>query len=218
MDIASRTVTEAVAGRLGTASVAAVDPSESLLKACMERVPGADIRQAAAEKLPWPDKTFDVVVSQLVMNFLPDAEAGLAEMRRVTRPEGVVASCTWDNAGGMHMLRTFWDAALEFDAAAPDEGRVMRLCSEDELAALWERHGLSEVETCAIDVAAGYDDFEDYWIPFTLGVGPGGAYFASLNTDRQQQLQTSCFRRLGAPDEPFTLTARAFAVRGRRTA
>lgn len=211
-------LTEALAGRLGAASVAAVDPSESLLKACTDRVPGADIRQATADKLPWSDETFDVVVSQLVMNFLPDADAGLAEMCRVTRPEGVVACCTWDNAGGMHMLRTFWDAALEFDEAAPDEGRVMRFCSEDELAALWTRKGLVEVDTGAIEVTAGYADFEDYWIPFTLGVGPGGAYCASLDRQGQQQLRASCFRRLGAPDGPFTLAARAFAVRGRRRA
>jgi hypothetical protein len=116
----------------------------------------------------------------------------------------------------MQMLRTFWDAALELDPAAPDEGRVMAFCSEDELAALWARNGLAEVETGAIDVTVDYADFEDYWIPFTLGGGPGGAYCASLDPQRQRQLRTSCFRRLGAPAGPFTLAARAFAVRGRR--
>ena len=211
-------LTEALAGRLGAASVAAADPSESLLAACVDRVPGADVRQAAAEGLPWPDGTFDVVVSQLVMNFLPDADAGLKEMCRVAVPGGAVSCCTWDYASGMQMLRTFWDAALEFDVAAPDEGRVMAYCSEDELADLWARNGLAEVETGAIDVMTGYADFEDYWIPFTLGAGPGGAYFASLDPERQQQLRTSCFRRLGAPEGPFTLAARAFAVRGRRAA
>jgi len=211
-------LTQELAGRLGAARVAAADPSESLLAACADRVSGADVRQAAAEGLPWPDATFDVVVSQLVMNFLPDADAGLAEMCRVARPGGAVSCCTWDYASGMQMLRTFWDAALELDAAAPDEGRVMPYCSEDELAALWARHGLTEVETGAIDVTADYADFEDYWIPFTLGGGPGGAYCASLDPQRQQQLRTGCFRRLGAPDGPFSLPARAFAVRGRRAA
>ena len=119
--------------------------------------------------------------------------------------------------GRMQMLRTFWDAALELDAAAPDEGQVMRYCNEAELAALWVRNGLAEIETIAIDVTAAYADFDDYWIPFTWGGGPGGAYCASLDPQRQQQLRASCFRRLGAPDGPFTLAARAFAVRGRQT-
>ena len=207
---------EALAGRLGAASVAAADPSESLLAACADRVSGADVRQAAADGLPWPDATFDVVVAQLVMNFLPDADAGLEEMCRVARHGGAVACCTWDYASRMQMLRTFWDAALELDPAAPDEGRVMAFCSEDELAALWARNGLAEVETGAIDVTVDYADFEDYWIPFTLGGGPGGAYCASLDPQRQRQLRTSCFCRLGAPAGPFTLAARAFAVRGRR--
>jgi SAM-dependent methyltransferase len=209
-------LTEALADRLGAASVAAADPSEPLLAACAHRVPGADVRQAAAEGLPWPDATFDVVASQLVINFLPDADAGLAQMCRVTRPGGAVTGCTWDYAGGMQMLRTFWDAALERDPAAPDEGRVMSYCTEDDLASLWARSGLVEVETGAIDVTAGYADFEDYWIPFTLGGGPGGAYCASLDPRRQEQLRASCFRRLGAPDGPFNLAARAFAVRGHR--
>jgi SAM-dependent methyltransferase len=211
-------LTEFLATRLGAANVAAADPSEPLLAACSERVSGADVRQASAEELPWPDATFDVVVSQLVMNFLPDADAALREMCRVAKPGGAVGCCTWDYAGGMQMLRKFWDAALEFDADAPDEGRVMRYCSEDELAALWTRNGLTDVETGELDVTADYADFDDYWIPFTLGSGPGGAYCAALDQERQQQLRSSCFRRLGNPDGPFTLGARAFAVRGRRAA
>ena len=198
---------------------AAADPGRNpLLAACADRVPGADVRQAAAAGLPWPDETFDAVVSQLVMNFLPDADAGLLEMCRVARRGGAVACCTWDYAGGMQMLRTVWDAALELDATAQDEGRVMAYCSEDELAALWTRSGLAAVETSAIDVTADYTDFEDYWMPFTLGVGPGGAYCASLDPDQRQLLRTSCLRRLGTPEGPFTLEARAVAVRGRRAA
>ncbi|MEO6471761.1 MAG: hypothetical protein ABIR57_07700 [Aeromicrobium sp.] len=118
----------------------------------------------------------------------------------------------------MLMLRTFWDAALELDSTAPDEGRVMALCSEDELAALWTRNHLAEVETGSIDVSVGYTDFDDYWIPFTLGVGPGGAYCTSLDPERQGELRERCFRRLGSPNGPFTLPARAFAVRGRKAA
>jgi hypothetical protein len=86
----------------------------------------------------------------------------------------MTASCTRDYAGGMQMLRTFWTAAIELDPSAPDEGRVMPYCTEDELAALWARNGLVEVETGAIDVTSGCADFEDYWIPFTLGADQAG--------------------------------------------
>jgi SAM-dependent methyltransferase len=141
-------LTEALAGCVGAANVAGADPSQSLLAACADRVPGADVRQAFAQGLPWPSERFDVVISQLVMNFLPDADAGLLELCRVVRPGGAVSCCTWDYSDGMQMLRTFWDAALEFDQTAPDEGRVMRYCTEDELAALWLRNALAVNGPC----------------------------------------------------------------------
>jgi SAM-dependent methyltransferase len=210
-------LTEALTDVLDPAKIAAADPSDQLLAACAERVPAADVRQATADDLPWPDARFDVVLSQLVMNFLPDPDAGLGEMSRVAVPGGVVASCTWDYAGGMQMLRTFWDAALNLDPSAPDEGREMALCSQEELADLWSRHGLVDVETGSIDVTVDYEDFDDFWEPFTLGVGPGGAYCASLDSERQQDLRLECFRWLDYPEGPFSLTARAFAVRGYTT-
>ena len=105
----------------------------------------------------------------------------------------------------MQMLRTFWDAALELDEAAPDEGRVMRYCTEDELAALWGRNGLAEVETTAIDVRAAYANFDDYWVPFTLGVDQAGHTAHRWTPSGNSSCRTSCFRRLAAPDGPFTL-------------
>ena len=200
---------------LGATNVAAADPSESLLATCADRVPGADVRRAPAEALPWPDESFDAVLSQLVLNFVPDADAAVAEMCRVAARGGILASCTWDYAGGMRMLRTFWDAAAELDPRAPDE-QGMRYRSADELAALWERHGLGGVETAPLDVQVGYESFDGYWEPFTLGVGPAGAYCASLEPKQREALREGCFRRLGSPAGPFPLTARAFAVRGTR--
>ena len=205
----------ALADRLGATAVAAADPSEPLLAACAERVPGADVRQAPAEELPWPDATFDAVLSQLVLNFVSDADAAVAEMRRVVAPGGIVASCTWDYAGGMRMLRTFWDAARELDPTAPDELN-MRYCSEDELADLWERAGLDDIGTAQLEVAVEYGGFDDFWEPFTLAVGPAGAYCASLAPERREALREGCFGRLGSSAGPFSLNARAFAVRGTR--
>jgi SAM-dependent methyltransferase len=211
----SGSLTSALADRLGAANVAAADPSEPLLAACAARVPGADVRRAPAEELPWPDASFDAVLSQLVLNFVADADAAVAQMRRVTVPGGIVASCTWDYGVGMRMLRTFWDAAGELDPRAPDESS-MRYRSEEELASLWERGGLDDVATGPLEVEVAYGSFDDYWEPFTLGVGPAGAFCASLDPQQREALREGCFSRLGSPAGPFSLTARAFAVRGTR--
>jgi ubiquinone/menaquinone biosynthesis C-methylase UbiE len=208
-------LTAALADRLGARNVAAADPSEPLLATCADRVPGADVRRAPAEALPWPDDSFDAVLSQLVLNFVSDADAAVAEMGRIVARGGILASCTWDYAGGMQMLRTFWDAAAELDPRAPDE-QNMRYRSADELAALWERHELDDVGTAPLDVQVGYDSFDDFWEPFMLGVGPAGAYCASLEPEQREPLRDGCFRRLGSPTGPFSLTARAFVVRGSR--
>ncbi len=203
-----------LAARLGAAAVAAADPSESFVAACAERTPGADVRLARAEQLPWEDATFDAALSQLVVNFMQDADAGVREMARVVRPGGVVASCTWEYRAGMEMLRTFWDAALALDPAAPDEGRVMRFQDGDELARVWRDARLGDVETAPLDVAVDYRDFDDYWLPFETGTGPGGTYCLSLSERDRATLREECRRRLGGPTGSFTLAARAWAVRG----
>jgi ubiquinone/menaquinone biosynthesis C-methylase UbiE len=211
----SGVLTSTLADRLGAESVAAADPSESLLAACADRVPDADVRRAPAEELPWPDASFDAVLAQLVLNFVADADAAVSEMGRVAAPGGILASCTWDYAGGMRMLHTFWDAATELDPQAPAESN-MRYRTEEELASLWERGGLSDVETGALEVEVAYDSFDEYWEPFTLGVGPAGAYYASLDQAAREALRQGCFSRLGSPGGRFSLGARAFAVRGTR--
>jgi hypothetical protein len=114
----------------------------------------------------------------------------------------------------MTMLRAFWDGALDIDPAAPDEGRTMRYCSEAELGELWRRAGLRDVETGALVVEASYDGFDDYWSPFPSGLAPSGAYCASLDDERQEELRHAVFRRLGSPQGPFTLAARAWYARG----
>lgn len=207
-------LTQALAEVVGAERVAAVDPSERFVQAAQERVPGADIRLGAAEELPFPDGTFDAALSQLVVNFMRDAEAGVGEMRRVAGPGATVASCVWDYAGDMTMLRAFWDAALELDPDAPDEGRVMRYCRPDELRALWERVRLREVATGELIVRASYGSFHDFWAPFPSGLGPSGGYCASLPPERRAALREACLRRLGSPEGPFELSARAWFVCG----
>src|SRR3990172_7442031 len=104
-------LTAALVSALGPGSVAAVDPSEPFVEACRRRNPGVEVRAGAAESLPFPDPSFDAVLAQLVVQFMSDAPSGVREMRRVARPGGVLAACTWDYGDGMTMLRTFWSAA-----------------------------------------------------------------------------------------------------------
>ncbi len=207
-------LTEVLAAR--TSSVAAADPSEQFVAACAERVPTADVRVAPAAQLPWPDDSFDLVASQLVLNFLPDADAGMREMSRVARTGATIAACTWDYRGRMQMLRTFWDAALTLNPAAPGEQTTMSFCDQDELVEAWQAHGLRDITSADLEVTTTYQRFEDYWLPFTLGVGPGGAYATSLSADDLELLRDACFRQLGSPAGSFDLTAVAVAVRGRQ--
>jgi SAM-dependent methyltransferase len=207
-------LTGALAALVGADHVAAVDPSEAFVEACRARVPGADVRVGSAEELHHFDRGFDVVMSQLVVNFMHDAEAGVSAMRDAAGPDGTVTSSVWDYAGEMTLLRAFWDAALELDPDAPDEGRTMRYCAPDELEALWRGAGLGDVTSSALNVEADYADFDDLWAPFPTGLGPSGAYCASLDPERQRALHDAYHRRLGSPDGAFTLSARAWFVRG----
>jgi SAM-dependent methyltransferase len=209
-------LTAPLAERLGATNVSAVDPSEPFVEAARARLPGVEVVVAAAEALPFADHAFDVTLSQLVLNFMRDAEAGVREMARVTRPGGLVASCVWDYSGGMTLLRAFWDAAREVDpeAAAADEGAIMRWCGDGELAELWGDAGLEDVRFGQVVAQAGYTDFEDLWSPLLTGVAPSGAFVKSLDDERRAALHDAFRRRLGVGDAPFELTARAWAVAG----
>jgi SAM-dependent methyltransferase len=195
-------LTTELAMRLDAERVAAADPSAGFARACADRVPGADVQAAPGENLPCSDGTFDVVLSQLVVSFLHDADAAVREIRRLVSTGGFVAACTWDLAAEMKMLRTFWDAALALDSAAPDEARVMLYTDPGSLRGLWLRAGLRDVETAPLVVEAQYADFDDYWQPFLTGTGPGGAYCVSLDASHQAALRKECFSRLGAPQAP----------------
>lgn len=209
-------LTAALADRLGTDHVRAADPSEPFVEACRARVPGVDVVVASAEALPFADGEFNAAFSQLVVNFMVDAKAGVREMARVTRSGGVVASCVWDYRGEMTLLRTFWDAARDVDpaAGAADEGAVMRWCTEDELAGLWRGAGLRDVRSAPLVVSASYTGFEDLWSPLLAGIGPAGAFCVSLDEKARAALHDVYRRRLGVGDGPFELTARAWAVAG----
>jgi SAM-dependent methyltransferase len=207
----------ALAAVVGAENVSAVDPSEPFAETCRERLPGADVRVAAAEELPFADDSFDGAFAQLVVNFMTDAERGVGEMKRVVKPGGTVAACTWDYADKMTLLRAYWDAAHE---VAPDEAVnadevTMRYSNVDELTDLWRIAGLDDVDGGELWVSADYEDFDDLWAPFPSGIGPAGAFCAALEPDRQEALRVAYARRLGDPSGPFNLRARAWYAVGR---
>jgi SAM-dependent methyltransferase len=210
-------LTAVLAGILGAENVAGVEPSETFAAAARERVPGAEIVQAPAEALPFAGNSFDAVLSQLVVNFLEDAERGVREMARVTRPGGTVAACVWDYGGGMTLLRAFWDAAREVEperAAAADEADLMEWTGDGELVPLWGGAGLEHVRSGGLTVRVSYADFDDLWLPFETGAGPAAVFAASLDDATRAQLREALRRRVGVGDEPFELTALAWAVAG----
>ncbi len=209
-------LTSELVRRLGAANVAAVDPSPEFVAECRARNPGVDVREASAEALPHADGSFDAVLAQLVLHFVPNPEAAASQMRRVLRPGGVVAACVWDFGGGMRVLGAFWEAALALDPDAPDEAAERRFGRDGEVAALLAGAGFREVTGGALDVHAGYDDFDDLWQGFLGGVGPAGAYCASLDATRRDALKAELAARLGRTAGPFALDARAWYAAGRR--
>ena len=205
-------LTGELVSRVGTDRVAAVDPSEPFVAAARERQPGVDVRQASADALPFADGVFDATLAQLVVHFMPDPVAGLAEMRRVTRSGGSVAACVWDHAGGKGPLGAFWAAAHELDLEVHDESDLPG-AREGHLAALFADAGLRDVESTSLSTELEHPKFEDWWEPFTGGVGPAGAYVASLDDERREALRERC--RALLPRPPFRLTTVAWAARGR---
>lgn len=204
-------LTGELVARFGPAAVAAVDPSASFIAAVRERHPGVDVAQAPAERLPFPDDAFDAALAQLVVHFMSDPVAGLAEMARVTRPGGVVAACVWDHGGRQGPLRTFWDAARTLDPEVDDESRLAGV-REGHMAKLFEAAGLREIEATALSVSLEHPSFEAWWEPFTRGVGPAGAYLARLDPEQRDRVRDECRRQL--PTAPFRVTAVAWAARG----
>ena len=204
-------LTAELVGRLGPVAVAAVDPSEPFVAAAQARNPGADIRRASAEQLPFADRTFDAALAQLVVHFMSDPVAGLTEMARVTRQGGVVAASVWDHAGGHGPLSAFWQAARELDPGVHDESRLAGT-REGHLAELFKAAGLREIEQTAHEASVEHPTFDAWWEPFTLGVGPAGSHVAGLDAEGQAELRERCRRRLPTP--PFVLTATAWATRG----
>ncbi|MCU1422969.1 MAG: Methyltransferase type 11 [Microbacteriaceae bacterium] len=198
--------------RLGAENVAAVDPSESFVDRARERFPGADVRRANAEQLPFADRAFDLALAQLVVPFMDDAVAGIAEMARVTREGGTVAASVWDHGTGRSPLAPFWRAVEALDPAARDESHYAGV-REGDLAVLFADAGLRGIVWDSITVTVPFESADAWWQPFTLGVSPAGAYVASLTVPERERLRERCLAELSTG--AFELDATAWVAAGR---
>ena len=205
-------LTAVLVERLGVDRVAGIDPSPPFVEAIRARLPGVDVRQGRAERLPWDDAHFDASLAQLVVHFMADPVAGLRDMARVTRPGGVVAACVWDHGGGRGPLSPFWRVVNELDSDVRDEAAGAG-ARKGHLAELAEEAGWRDVEAGELSVSVGYAGFEEWWEPYTMRVGPAGDWVAGLDPDAREEVRAACEARL--PSGPFEISATAWAVTGR---
>ncbi|MFE4001014.1 class I SAM-dependent methyltransferase [Nocardioides sp. YIM B13467] len=189
--------------------VAAVDPSPPFIEAVARQLARVDVHTGVAEALPFADNWFDASLAQLVVHFMTDPEAGIKEMVRVTRPGGTVAACVWDGDTGA--VAPFWACVHEIDPEAEDEAFLAGSRLGD-LEKLFKKVGLRKVEPSGLVVRVTHPTFEDWWDPYTFGVGPAGDYVQSLDDAGRTALEEVARRRFG--NGPFTVTATAWAARG----
>ncbi|MBC9822576.1 methyltransferase domain-containing protein [Terrabacter sp. MAHUQ-38] len=205
-------LTRELVERLGVGGVSAVDPSQQFLAALRQAFPTLDVQAGVAEQLPYPDDLFDHALAQLVVHFMADPVGGLREMGRVTRPGGTVAACVWDLGGGGGPLTAFWQAARDLDPDVDDESGLPGV-HEGELAHLADEAALNQIEDGVLTVTVRHATFEEWWEPYTFGVGPAGAHVQSLDEATRVALRERCRELL--PEPPFFVMASAWAVRAR---
>ena len=221
LDIGSGTgaLSAALAATAPSGRVVGIDPAAPYVALAQASQGGARVRFQVgdAQQMDFADGTFDRTLSLLVVNFIPDANRAVDEMKRVTRRGGTVAAAVWDYGGGMEMLRVFWDEAIAITPAGDSrDERHMPFCRRGELAALWRRHGLLDVVEEGLTIETRFTSFADYWAPFLEKQGPAGAFVAALSERERNQLEGRLRKRLlgEGPDRAFVLHARAWAVRG----
>jgi ubiquinone/menaquinone biosynthesis C-methylase UbiE len=202
-------LTSRLVGVLGEDAVWAVDPQEAFVDAVREQWPAVHASVSAAESLPFEDDHFDTTAAELVVHFMSDPVAGVREMRRVTRPGGAVAACVWDLAGAHSPLSDFWAAARTLDPDVTTEAGLPG-AREGHLAEIFEQAGLEDLESAVLTVSVRFETFEEWWQPFTFGVGPAGAHVAAQDDAGREAIRDACARRFGPA--PFDVVGKAWTV------
>ena len=201
----------ALVERVGPGTVAAVDPMPDFVEALRERLPGVTAAVAGAEDLPHADGIFDAALANLVVSFMTDPHAGVAEMARVTRPGGTVAATVWQHADGIGPLTPFWRGVRSIDPTVAGEDTMVG-AARGQLATLLGECGLGDVREGALEVSVEFDHVDTWWEPFTYGVGPAGAFLAAQTAERQEQIRAACAELLGPP--PFAVVGQAWCAAG----
>jgi SAM-dependent methyltransferase len=214
-------LTFTLARTVAFAELTAIDYADVYVEAtrARNRDPRIHIEHGDAAALGFPDAHFDRALSLLVLHFVPEPAGAVAEMRRVTRPGGVVAAAVWDAGGGMTAQRMFWDTAAMLDAAAVDlRGRAMSkpVVAPGGLARLFSAAGLADVDERPLLIRMEHVDFADYWGPLLRGEGPMGNYVAGLAEAERERLERHLRAAYlaGAPDGPRSFAAVAWSCRG----
>ena len=212
-------VTRTILTEQNPSHIVGVDSSEGYLTFARQHLRDSRVQFALgdAAQLPLADQECDIAISGLLLNFAPQPEQAVKEMRRVVHSSGIVAAYVWDYAGQMEFLRYFWNAVVALHPAdqEQDEGRRFPLCQPEALRELWQRAGLNGVVTAVIDVPTVFQDFNAYWIPFLSGQGPAPSYCMRLSEEARGELREYLRTLLPTmPDGSIHLLARAWAIRG----
>jgi trans-aconitate methyltransferase len=199
--------------------IIAIDSSSDFISHAQHSIthPSVHFKVGLAQSLELDSKSIDVVVSGLVLNFVPEPKDAILEMLRVTKPGGKIGIFLWDYANGMQMMRYFWDAAVELNnnAREHDSGVRFPICQKGQLESLVREVGLQQVEATAIEINTVFQNFDDYWQPFLGKVGSPSSYVSSMNPENRQKLEDKLRKSLPiAEDGSISLIARAWAVKG----
>ena len=199
--------------------LAGVDPSEAFIAAAKLRLgDGPDLRVGDAQWLPFADQQFDAAVSGLALNFVPDPALAVAELRRVTKVGGMVAAYVWDYAGGMQMIKSFWDVVVAMDPLSSHlhEATLFPLCDPLRLEILFRDAGLVGAAVTGLEIPTIFKGFHDFWDPLLGGQGPAPSYVMSLTEEDRHRLRSALLESLPEIDGRIALTARAWAVKALR--
>lgn len=212
-------LTQTILARGNPRSIVAIDQSAGFVAHARAAISDEHVRMrfevADAQSIPLPDASVDVAASALVLNFVPDRVQALREMKRVTKPDGLLSFYVWDYpGGGMGLIRAFWTAAIGLDPKAEELGEARRFpfCTPEGLSALCAEAGWPPVTVAPIEIEMRFGSFEEYWQPFTLGTGPAPGYCVSLPDDARAALKQRLMDQVGGAG-PVSFAGRAWALK-----
>ena len=211
--------TELIVDRCAPSAVSAIDPEQTQIDHARDRATmrQVDFRVGDALALPFADRSFDIVASGLVLNFVSDLDLAVSEMRRVARSDALVGAYVWDFAADISPTWPFRNGLRELGVAvAPTPGAEGS--SLAGLNALFERAGLNGVVTRSIDVTRRFSDFDDFWISQTPGFNPIARQIAGLESSQRTRLIDVVRAKVVRPDGSVEYVARANAIYGRTPA